>query len=173
MEESPNRLWGDGGASRQRRRWVKGYLQTGFVHGRNPLQAMRQMGVVNYCSYLLLMFGTPISLILNPVFWSLTIAYAITRSPTIQQLFPAPLYYAGMAVLLIGNIGLFYQLLISCYREKDWSSVPRMLLAPLWWFFNSTTAYQMMAELPRRKTRQRWHKTAHGHSTVREVAIVT
>jgi hypothetical protein len=129
------------------------------------------MGILDYLSFLLVMFGTPIALMLNPVFWSMTVIYAFTRSSVIQQLFPIPLYYAGMAVMLVGNLGLFYQLLMSCYRTSDWESVPKMFLVPVWWAFNSLVSFLMCYELILPSTRYRWNKTDHGHSTLKEAMI--
>ena len=163
-EESPNHLFGRGGASRQRRRWLKGYLQTGLVHSRHPVQEIRQMGLWDYASYMLVIFGTPVALILNPIFWSLTVAYGATRSLTIVALFPTPVYYLGLSAMVFGNLGFFYQLLVSCCRAEDWESVPKMFLVPVWWAFNSLTAIAMYWELLRPSTRYRWNKTAHGHS---------
>lgn len=165
-EESPNHLWGKGGASRQRRRWLKGYLQTALVHTRHPRQAIRQMGLLDYMSYLLMMFGTPLVLLLIPPFWGMTITYLINQSIVIQHLFPTPLYYLGMSVMLFGNIGFFYQSLLSCYKEEDWKSVPVMFLTPVWWLFNAIGAYLTLGEIINPKTRSRWNKTDHGHSLV-------
>jgi len=168
IEESPDHLFGPGGASRQRQRWLKGYLQTGLVHSRHPLFAIRQVGLVNYLSYMLVVMGTPIVLLINPIFWSMTIYYIFTESSVIQQLFPAPLYYSGMAVMIFGNLGLFYQLLVACYRTEDWKSVPTMFLVPFWWAFNSLVSLLMFIEIIRPSTRYRWNKTSHGHSLIEE-----
>jgi hypothetical protein len=113
---------------------------------------------------MLVIFGTPVALILNPIFWSLTVAYGATRSSTIVALFPTPVYYLGLSAMVFGNLGFFYQLLVSCCRAEDWESVPTMFLVPVWWAFNSLTAIAMYWELLRPSTRYRWNKTAHGHS---------
>jgi cellulose synthase/poly-beta-1,6-N-acetylglucosamine synthase-like glycosyltransferase len=170
MEESPDHVWHSGGASRQRQRWLKGYIQTGLVHSRQPVQTMRQMGAINYLAYMLTMFGTPAALLLNPLFWSLTIAYGITQSVAIQHLFPLTFYYIGFVVMVFGTLGFYVQSLMSCCREQDWKSVPYMFLVPFWWLFNSVVSYLMIGDL-RPSTRYRWYKTDHGHSTEKEILV--
>jgi cellulose synthase/poly-beta-1,6-N-acetylglucosamine synthase-like glycosyltransferase len=164
-EESPNHLWGKGGAAFQRRRWLKGYLETALVHTRHPITSARQMGVRDYLSYMLMMIGTPLTLLLNVPFWGLTIAYIATRSVSIQQLFPVTVYYIGLSVMVFGFMGLFYQSLITCCRSSDWKAVPMMFLLPVWWAFNSIVACMTFYEWLNPATRYHWNKTDHGHAT--------
>ena len=121
------------------------------------------MGIKNFLSFNLLMLGTPLSLCLNPLFWTLTVLYFATRSPYIESLFPAPVFYTGLAVMLVGNFLLFHQLLWACLHRERYANVRFMLLAPLWWAFTSWSAYMMLNELLRPSRRSHWHKTEHGH----------
>jgi cellulose synthase/poly-beta-1,6-N-acetylglucosamine synthase-like glycosyltransferase len=160
-------------ADRQRRRWLKGYLQTGLVYTRSPLGAARQMGVRKWACYNLLMLGTPLSLFLNPVFWTLTVTYFATRSETIESLFPAPLFYSGLGLLVTGNLLLFYQLVGACLHRDGYGSVRYLLLVPVWWAFTSWSAYRVTIELCRPSTRHVWHKTTHGHDLSKEALLDT
>lgn len=155
-------------ADKQRRRWLKGYLQTGLMYTRQPWRTARQMGVGRWFSYNLLMLGTPVSLLLNPLFWGLTIAYFITRSPAIESLFPAPLFYCGVILLVAGNLLLFYQLVVACLYRDGYGTVKFLFLTPLWWAFTSWSAYQVLWELARPSTRHKWNKTPHGHDLDKE-----
>ncbi len=110
-------------ADRQRRRWLKGYLQTGLVYTRSPLRTMRMMGARNWFSFNLMMIGTVVSFLLNPFFWGATIVYFATRTTVIEQLFPLPLYYTGVLLMIAGNLSLFYQLVIACLKREGFSSV--------------------------------------------------
>ncbi len=165
-------------ADGQRRRWLKGYLQTGLVYTRQPVRTARQMGPVKWFCFNLLMLGTPFSLMLNPIYWGLTIAYFVTRvagytdgSQAIEQLFPTPVFYTGVALLLVGNLLLFLQLVTACLDREGYGSVKYMLLAPFWWIFTSWSAYRVLFELARRKTRYTWHKTEHGHDILKESEV--
>jgi cellulose synthase/poly-beta-1,6-N-acetylglucosamine synthase-like glycosyltransferase len=158
-------------ADRQRRRWLKGYLQTGLTYSRRPLRHVRQMGFTRWFCYCLLMLGTPVSLVLNPVFWTATIVYFCTRSTIIERLFPLPLYYTSLVLLIAGNMFLAYQLVIACLKEEGYGSVKYMLLSPFWWLFTSYSCYRMFFELISPKTRHVWHKTDHGHDLSKEESL--
>lgn len=162
-EEATARL---AAADKQRRRWLKGYAQTGLAYSRSPVATIRQMGFVRWLFFVLIMIGTPLSLLLSPFFWLTTFAYFLTRSPTIEHLFPAPLYYLGVVLMLVGNIALFQQLVAACLKRGAHASVRYMALVPIWWVVTSWSAFAMVYELVRRP--HHWHKTEHGHDLSRE-----
>lgn len=155
-----------GVANRQRRRWLKGFLQTGLVYTRQPYRTARQMGFLRWFCYTLLMLGTPVSLLLNPLFWGLTIIYAITRSTLIESMFPIPLL--GALLMVVGNLLFFYQLVGACVNRGGYGSVKYLLLTPVWWAFTSWSAYGVLWELARPSTRHKWNKTPHGHDLGKE-----
>ena len=91
-EEAPDTA---GKARNQRGRWLHGYAQTGLVHTRHPLAAMRELGPLRYLAFILFMLGTPASLLLNPLMWAATVLYVVARldaltavSAFIDRLFP-------------------------------------------------------------------------------------
>jgi glycosyltransferase XagB len=152
---------------KQQRRWKAGYLQTGLVHTRRPLQAMRRMGPVRWLCFNLLILGTPITFMLNPFFFGLTITYFITRSELISELFPTAIYYPAVVLMLLGNFGVFYEVAHTCLAEAEsargrFGLVRYMLLAELMWLWNSRSTYIATFELIIGK--RTWHKTPHGHA---------
>ena len=154
---------------KQQRRWKAGYLQTGLVHTRRPLRAMRRMGPVRWLCFNLLIFGVPITFMLNPLFYGLTIAYFVTRSELIAELFPTAVYYPAVVVMLLGNFGVFYELAHTCLAEAEsaegrFDLVRYMLLAQLIWLWMSRSTYIAVFELITGK--RAWHKTPHGHAEV-------
>jgi len=164
-EESAAHL---GVADRQRRRWLKGFAQTAFVYMRRPWQTSRQMGVARFFFYILLMLGTPLTLLLSPFFWAATIVYFATRATAIVELFPLPLFYLGVTLMVAGNLVLFYQLVAACLKREGYGGVKYMILAPAWWIFMTWSAYAMVADLVVRP--HHWHKTEHGHDFARAEA---
>jgi len=160
-------------ADKQRRRWLKGYLQTGLAYTSYPLQHIRRMGFARWFCYCLLTIGTPLSQILNPIFWTLTIVYFITRSTFIESLFPGPMFVIGALLMVVGNLLFFYQLIGACLHRTGYGSVRYMFLTPLWWVFTSWSAYWVLWELARPSTRSEWHKTPHGHDLEKEGALET
>ena len=160
-------------ADKQRRRWLKGYLQTGLVYTSQPLQHIRNMGLLRWFCYCLMMIGTPLSQVLNPLFWGLTIVYFVTRSPFIESLFPGPLFTVGVLLMVVGNLLFFYQMIGACLHRQGYGSVKYMFLVPLWWVFTSWSAYWVLWELARPSTRSQWHKTPHGHDLGKQAAWET
>lgn len=148
-------------AGKQRQRWLRGYGQSGLAHGQRPFQVARRMGFVRWFVFELMTLGTPISLWLNAIMWSLTITYFVTRSAFIESLFPVPLFYSGALLMVGGNLLLAYQLMTACLHRGSYHGVKRMLLTPLWWLFTSYSAYRMLFD-------KGWNHTAHGVNNYQE-----
>lgn len=164
MEEAPVAMRV---VDKQQRRWKAGYLQTGLVHTRRPLRAMRRMGPVRWLCFSLLILGVPVTFLINPLFNALTIAYFVTRSPLIAEVFPTPVYYPAVAVMLLGNFVVVYELAHTCLAEAEsargrFGLIPYLLLIPLMWLWMSRSTYIAVLELA--TGRRGWHKTPHGHA---------
>ncbi|MGH3217976.1 MAG: glycosyltransferase [Streptosporangiaceae bacterium] len=187
-------------ARNQRGRWLQGYMQTGLVHARHPLRSMRRVGPLRYLAFLMFILGTPVSLMLNPIVWGVTILYIASRlagdsasAAFINQLFPAPVYYAGMLVAVGGNLVLFFQKLATPLRRQqeaytssqipgrhplagylslqEYGLTARLLLTPVWWAFTSISAYRALRKLLIPSQRSHWDKTPHGHAMATEAEL--
>jgi glycosyltransferase XagB len=163
-EEANSRL---GNWIRQRSRWLKGYMQTYLVHMRSPLRTWRELGTANFLAFQLLVGGTPLMTLLNPVLWALTLAYMVTGSPLIQQLFPAPVFYVGITSMVIGNFAFVYYLVTGSIVLGHNRNAKWMLLAPLYWLLMSCAAWKAALQLVVRP--HYWEKTLHG--LVEEAAV--
>ena len=164
MEEAPADLKV---VDKQQRRWKAGYLQTGLVYTRRPVRTMWRMGPVRWLSFNLLMFGVPITFLLNPLFLGLTVAYFVTRSELIAELFPPGIYYPAVVLMVLGNFGVLCELVYTCLREAEgtrgrFDLVRYMLTAQLMWLWMSRSTYIAVFELV--SGRRGWHKTPHGHA---------
>lgn len=159
LEEAPRSL---AKAARQRARWGKGYAQAGAVQTRHPIRAARQMGIKSFAAYSLMTIGTPLSLLLNPIFWGLTIAYVGTHSTFIQSLFPAAIFYLGGITAVLGNFTLFYLQVAACLRDREPGLVKYMLALGPWWLFTSYSMAKGIFELFIPRLRFHWHVTEHG-----------
>ena len=155
-------------ADKQRRRWIKGYAQTGLCYTRSPIRMARAMGPIKWFCYNLLVLGTPVSLVINPIFWGLTITFAITRAAFIQSLFPPYLFYPGVVLFLAGNLLVMIQMMLACLHRDGRGNAKYMLLVPLSWLFTSWSAYRALPELAVPKWRSSWNKTPHGHDLSKE-----
>jgi glycosyltransferase XagB len=159
LEEAPHSL---AKAAKQRARWGKGYAQSGAVQSRHPIRAARQMGLRPLIAYTLMTIGTPLSLMLNPAFWALTIGYLVTRSVYIESLFPAPVFYMGFVTAIVGNFVLFYLQVVACLADREPGLVKYMLGLGPWWVFTSYSMWKGVLELFVPKLRFKWHVTEHG-----------
>lgn len=187
-------------ARNQRGRWLQGYMQTGLVHTRHPLWSLRRVGPLRYLAFIMFILGTPVSLILNPLVWGVTILYIGSRlagdsasAVFIDKLFPAPVYYAGLLVAVVGNLVLFFQKLATPLRQQqetqahsqrpgrhslsdyvglqEYGLTVRLLLTPMWWAFTSVSAYRALRKLLIPSQRSHWDKTPHGHALETEAKL--
>lgn len=147
---------------RQRSRWIKGGIQTYFRHMRNPLQLSRNLGVRGFLGFQMIV-GAPLVLyLINPVFWGLTFAYAVTKSPAIEALYPPFIFYVAMFCFTVGNFLYIYLLLSASFRARKYSSVWFALMAPIYWILLSVAGYKAAWEFVRSGEKaQKWAKTQH------------
>src|SRR5690606_33188744 len=52
---------------RQRSRWIKGWIQTWFVHNRKPLKLLREMGLPGFLTFQAVTAGIILAGLLHPV----------------------------------------------------------------------------------------------------------
>ncbi len=145
---------------KQRSRWYKGYLQTLFVHLRSPRELVREMGWRGVAHFAIFVGGTPVLAFLNPVFWLMTAFWFIGHPSFIERVFPAPIYYFGLACWAFGNFLLGYLTLISCRITRRGEFFWAALLVPLYWVMMSVASVKAVVQLVGRPAF--WEKTAHG-----------
>ncbi len=145
---------------KQRSRWYKGYLQTFFVHMRSPRELVREMGWGGVAHFWIFVLGTPVLAILNPVFWLMTALWFIAHPAFIQHIFPAPVYYLGIACWALGNFMLGYLTLLSCRITRRSEFLWAALIVPVYWVMMSMAAVKAIWQLVGRPAF--WEKTMHG-----------
>ena len=145
---------------KQRSRWYKGYLQTWLVHLRHPVRLWRELGTNGFLQFNLFVGGTPLLALLNPVFWALTILWFLGKFGFIQDLFPAPVYYAGVSCWAVGNLSVAYITILAARRSERPSLVLAALFVPIYWVMMSLSAIKAGIQLV--AAPNFWEKTAHG-----------
>lgn len=145
---------------KQRSRWYKGYLQTWFVHMRDPRRLASEIGYGGVIAFSLFVAGTPILALLNPLFWGLTIIWFAGSPELIQSLFPAPIYYAGMLSMVVGNVAVLYMTVIAARLSRRPTLVFASLLVPVYWAMMSVAAIKAVIQLV--VAPSFWEKTVHG-----------
>ena len=145
---------------RQRSRWVKGYIQTYLYHMRRPFRLAGQMGPKAFMSFQLFFGANTLCLLLNPVFWALTIVWFASHFHLIQVAFPAPVLYLAMIGLFIGNAACVLSMVSGCFGRRNYEDVKYAFLVPVYWVLMSVAAWKAVVQLFYKPTY--WEKTEHG-----------
>jgi cellulose synthase/poly-beta-1,6-N-acetylglucosamine synthase-like glycosyltransferase len=151
---------------RQRSRWVKGYIQTYFVHSRRPIRSMRQMGVKTFVTFQLFVGVGTLCLLVNPIYWILTLVWFLGHFHVIQQIFPPSIFYLGLAGLLIGNATFMLTTVAGCNSRGYYEDVKWAMLSPLYWILLSIGAWKGFLQLFTKP--HYWEKTTHGYCLIDE-----
>ncbi len=153
---------------RQRSRWIKGYLQTYFVHTRNPISFIKDFKF--HALIFQLIIGLRISFILiNPILWLTTIAYFVFYKyvgSTIELLYPPFIFYIAAFSLLIGNFIYLYNYMIGCAKKEQWSILKFVYLVPFYWVLMTSSAVMAIHQLIFKP--YFWEKTNHGLNVQKE-----
>lgn len=148
---------------KQRSRWYKGYFQTFLVHSRSPMRTYRELGARGMLGFVLFVGGTPALAMLNPIFWGMTALWWLDRPSFVARLFPAELYYIGMACWIVGGLALLYSGVAIARVSGKPHLVLSALLVPLYWAMMSLAAMKAFVQLVLQPSY--WEKTTHGLST--------
>ena len=153
---------------RQRSRWTKGYVQTWLVHMRQPLALIQELGFGKWLSFQLMVGGTPFSLLINPLYWLLTVIWFVFRWEWLSQLFPFPIILGGLVCLFVGNFTFIFACMLAAYRRGYYDLVKYALIVPAYWFLMSIGAWKGFLQLITRPNY--WEKTKHGFDLSEQTA---
>ena len=149
--------------TRQRSHWIKGYIQSFFVHLRSPGGFTRSIKQPHMLTFLLVIGGKTLSVFINPLLWIMTISYFVFR-PTIgyliESFYPAPVFYLGVFTLAVGNFIYLYNYMLGCARRGYWGLVKFSYLVPIYWLLMSFAAWKALFQLLVKP--YYWEKTNHG-----------
>lgn len=155
----------------QRTRWIKGWLQTYFVHMREPLRLLVEFGPWRFLGFQLLIGGLLASVFLHPLLYILIVASLLGPAPLSPPSDPvlfsiwatAGFNLTAGVVTALGLAGL------AVVRRGRASLLLWLPLMPLYWLLVSIAAWSALFELIRAPTR--WSKTPHRARTRRERTI--
>ncbi|MGH2583570.1 MAG: glycosyltransferase [Dehalococcoidia bacterium] len=155
-EEANSRV---GNWIRQRSRWVKGYMQVWLVSMRHPLRLLRALGPWRFLCFQITVGGTPFVLLLNPVYWCLSLLYLLSAWDIVPQLFPQPVLAISLLTGLIGNLTFIYLSIYGLLKREFYGFVPLMFLSPIYWVLQSIAAWKALYQLLVKP--HFWEKTTH------------
>jgi len=147
---------------RQRSRWIKGYIQTYFVHMRHPLDFVKKHGL-HALIFQLLIGGRISFLFINPFLWIVTFSYfafhKITAS-AIEAVYPPAVFYIAVISLSFGNFMYLYYYMIGCAKREMWWLQKYVFLVPVYWLMASVSAFMALIQFIFKPFY--WEKTLHG-----------
>ncbi|WP_246658601.1 glycosyltransferase [Mesorhizobium sp. J18] len=144
----------------QRTRWLKGWMQTWFVHMRDPAMLARDLGPFSFIVAQILTAGMIVSALIHPVFLA-TVFLVVGR-----LVLGMDLSATHSALLVIDSINiscgytaflvLGWRTLGRAERKGFWKLVP---FTAIYWMLISVAAWQALWQLYRRP--HHWAKTPH------------
>ena len=145
---------------RQRSRWIKGYIMTYLVHNRAPISMFRKLGFWKTFGFHMMIGGTPLCLLINPLYWLMALAWVVFRSEQVAVFFPFPIILFGAACLFIGNFVFLFAGVLAAYRRGYYDLVKTSLLVPVYWIMMSIGAWKGFVQIITKPNY--WEKTKHG-----------
>ncbi len=147
---------------RQRTRWIKGYIQTYFVHLRRPHNSAR-FSFIHSIAFQIVVGGKVTSMFINPIMWIVTISYFAMRASFglwIEQFYPMPILYMAVFSLIFGNFLYMYYYMIGCAKREYDDLIKYVVFVPLYWLGMSYAAWLAVFEMI--SNPHYWSKTVHG-----------
>lgn len=147
----------------QRTRWIKGYIQTYFVHMRKPREFINHWREPHVITFQLVVGGKVLSMLINPFMWTITVTYFLLRpivGSFIESFFPAPVLYMAVFSLIIGNFLYMYYYMIGCAKREYYDIIKYAFLVPFYWLGMSLAAFVALFEFL--VNPHHWSKTKHG-----------
>lgn len=147
----------------QRTRWLKGYMQTYFVHMRRTPRLFNFRKGFHILALQLVIGGKVLSMFVNQVFWLITLIYFLFRplfSAFIESLFPQPIFYMAVFSLVFGNFLYMYYYMIACSKKGDDDLVKYVFFVPFYWLGMSLAAWISLKQFIFKPFF--WKKTDHG-----------
>lgn len=148
----------------QRSRWLKGWMQTYFVHMRNPLRLLRDLGLRGFLGFQVTIGAMIASALLHPVFLITMLAAAgAAYSPA-----DGFSWFAVALAVLNGMVltgGYLVSICVGMRAALRYGGAPlaaHALLMPLYWLLISLGAYKALWQFLTRPFY--WEKTQHGLS---------
>jgi len=154
---------------RQRTRWMKGWMQTWLVHMRAPGQLLRELGLVRFAVFQLMVGGSVFAALLHPFFLAALLheigaaGFAEALRSLLGSLHGLVLLGGYLASILLALAGLARRRLLRC----AWA----LPLMPVYWLLLSIAAWRALHHLLRDP--YGWEKTEHGlarHSRLADAA---
>ncbi len=143
----------------QRRRWMKGWMQTFLVHNRAPGQLLRDLGWRAFLGFEVLVGGMIVSALLHTLVLVMLGARLALEGPA--SLVPHSVFdWLGTTAMVTGYGGTFAIVASGLIRQRAYGLLAMQLLLPVYWVFHAIAALWAVHDLVRWPLV--WLKTMHG-----------
>ena len=150
----------------QRRRWMKGWMQTCITHTRQPVRLWRELGVWRATHILALLIANTFGPLVGIWFTVYVLYLMFDGSFAPGDAWPAMIaHYLWTGLALSGFISLFLPTLLGAWRRGLFKSLPWLGFRAAHWALTSAACLQGVYELMVRP--YHWAKTRHGLSKAR------
>lgn len=156
---------------RQRTRWMKGYMVTAIVHGRQSRDLLRQLGALRFVGAHLVVGGVAATALAYPAVLGGILVALCTGALFAPS---ASLVEETLAAFHVLNLVTGYAVGLAC----GWIGVDRrgpaslaldLLTMPIYWLLVGVAAWRALGQIVFDRATH-WEKTAHGLSTRRAAA---
>ncbi len=140
---------------KQRSRWIKGYIQTYFVHMRQPLGFLRKTGVQGFFGFQFFVGAPSLVFITMPLIFMTSMALMADVVVVSSGVLSLALFN------LIAGVLLHAVFAVASIRIKSWKTMEiYAFLFPIYWVLHMVASFRAVAQLIRRP--HYWDKTDHG-----------
>jgi cellulose synthase/poly-beta-1,6-N-acetylglucosamine synthase-like glycosyltransferase len=147
-----------GAWTRQRTRWIKGYIQTYLVHMRRPGELYAGLGGLGFLGFQLVVGGTVAAALLHPLWIAgLVTSLFVWLRPGHVSTLPE---FLCLLLLVAGNVCSIAAAALALIRRGDRNLLGSTLFIPTYWLLISVAAYRAVWHWIRRPWD--WEKTEHG-----------
>lgn len=164
LEECPVRI---GAWVRQRSRWIKGHMQTYFVHMRKPFVLWKKLGTVGFFGFQFFLGVPAFIFLIAPFMWLLCLLWltgALALPPDMPGWFGS-LVSISLWLLPIGATLHFLQAFATVHHH-GWRDMGKYCIAfPFYWILHSIASFRALWQLITRP--HYWEKTQHGVTKVK------
>jgi len=141
-------------------RWFKGWIQTWFVHMRNPVRLAREVRFASFCMAQILFAGMVMSALMHPFL----ILSALVLTVQVSGGIPLRIWQWGLLAFDSTTVVLGYASFMVLGRmtlnERESRGFWKVcMMTPVYWLMLSLAAWCSVYELWKRP--HHWHKTPH------------
>ena len=144
---------------KQRSRWLKGYMMTWWIHARQPVRLVRDLGFLSAAYVHILLMGGIVSYLSIPIFWGVL---AGTFGFDLQGHLGGPgwLWAGAFVMMFAGQIVMLTAAFLAAAQEGKRHLIPWVPTLIFYWPLGAMAGFKALIEMV--FAPHYWDKTEHG-----------